>query len=64
MTAQALPKQLERPAEPPPAAKMYKHLGNFPAPVRSSNSSKCETNLRQHGGKISDADTCEWRGKR
>lgn len=42
-----LPKQLERLANMAAAAKMYKHLGNFPTRVRSSNSIKCDTNLSQ-----------------
>lgn len=47
MMVSALPKQLEGLAELPAAAKMYKHLGNFPTGVRSSNSIKCDPHLRQ-----------------
>lgn len=45
-----LPKQLERLANLPAAAKMYKYLGNFPTRVRSSNSTKCDTYLSQSSG--------------
>lgn len=47
MMVSVLPEQLEWLAELPAAAKMYKHLGNFPTRVRSSNSIKCDTNLSQ-----------------
>lgn len=47
MMVNVLPKQLERLANLPAAANMFKHLGDFPTGVRSSNSIKCDTNLSQ-----------------
>lgn len=47
MMVSVLPKQLERLANLPAAAKMYKHLGNFQTRVRSTDSFTSDTNLSQ-----------------
>lgn len=58
MMVSVLPKQLERLATLHLPAKMCKHLGNFPATLRSSNNTKCDTNLtRSMKSKITDGHT-------